>query len=56
MPDDCGLKPPIDTFPQIAQERAMRVLGTSFRKKPGPVRLERGGMIAPDSRDPPHTV
>jgi hypothetical protein len=22
-PDDCGLKPPIETFPQIAQERAM---------------------------------
>ena len=26
MPDDCGLNPPIDTLPQIAQERAMRVL------------------------------
>jgi hypothetical protein len=25
MPDDCGLKPPIDTLPQIAQERAMNV-------------------------------
>src|SRR5262245_43933607 len=24
MPDDCGLNPPIDTLPQIAQERAMR--------------------------------
>ena len=24
IPDDCGLKPPIDTLPQIAQERAMR--------------------------------
>ena len=23
MPDDCGLKPPIETLPQIAQERAM---------------------------------
>jgi uncharacterized alkaline shock family protein YloU len=28
MPDDCGLKPPIDTLPQIAQERAMVVLET----------------------------
>ena len=26
MPDDCGLKPPIDTLPQIAQERAIGVL------------------------------
>ena len=26
MPDDCGLKPPIETLPQIAQERAMVVL------------------------------
>ncbi len=26
MPDDCGLKPPIETLPQIAQERAMRNL------------------------------
>jgi len=26
IPDDCGLKPPIDTLPQIAQERAMVVL------------------------------
>ncbi len=24
MPDDWGLKPPIDVLPQIAQERAMR--------------------------------
>ena len=24
MPDDCGVKPPIETLPQIAQERAMR--------------------------------
>jgi hypothetical protein len=24
IPDDWGLKPPIDTLPQIAQERAMR--------------------------------
>src|SRR4029079_3060383 len=23
MPDDCGLKPPIEALPQIAQERAM---------------------------------
>jgi len=28
IPDDCGLKPPIDTLPQIAQERAMVVLET----------------------------
>jgi hypothetical protein len=28
MPDDWGLNPPIDTLPQIAQERAMLVLGT----------------------------
>ena len=28
MPDDCGLKPPIDTLPQIAQERARVVLET----------------------------
>jgi hypothetical protein len=26
MPDDCGLKPPIETLPQMAQERAMVVL------------------------------
>jgi len=26
MPDDCGLKPPIEALPQIAQERAMRIL------------------------------
>jgi hypothetical protein len=28
IPDDWGLNPPIDTLPQIAQERAMLVLGT----------------------------
>ena len=26
IPDDWGLNPPIDTLPQIAQERAMLVL------------------------------
>ncbi len=34
MPDDCGLKPPIETLPQIAQERAMvssSVVGWSIR-------------------------
>jgi len=32
-PDDCGLKPPIETLPQIAQERAMGFLGTVFRDR-----------------------
>lgn len=26
MPVDCGLKPPIEVLPQIAQERAMGIL------------------------------
>ena len=31
MPDDCGLKPPIEALPQIAQERAMRILRDGVR-------------------------
>ena len=33
MPDDCGLKPPIEALPQIAQERAMRILRESVKWK-----------------------
>ena len=32
-PDDCGLKPPIETLPQIAQERAIVFLGMVVRGK-----------------------
>ena len=32
IPDDCGLKPPIDTLPQIAQERAIVVLETGRKR------------------------
>jgi hypothetical protein len=35
IPDDWGLKPPIDTLPQIAQERAMR----------GPLEVEMEGPV-----------
>ena len=53
MPDDWGLKPPIDTLPQIAQERAMLVLETVITGTPDLEGSERGGMIAPSSREPP---
>src|SRR3979409_1276625 len=33
MPDDWGLNPPIDTLPQIAQERAMLVLGAGMKRE-----------------------
>ena len=46
MPDDCGLKPPIEALPQIAQERAMRVLRSVVRWSARAGRPERGGMIA----------
>jgi hypothetical protein len=35
IPDDWGLKPPIETLPQIAQERAMR----------GPLEVELEGAV-----------
>ena len=35
MPDDCGLKPPIETLPQIAQERAMGPRDVVGRQAPG---------------------
>jgi len=35
IPEDWGLKPPIDTLPQIAQERAMR----------GPLEVELEGPL-----------
>ena len=44
-PDDWGLKPPIETLPQIAQERAMKVLGRESGEAPVPVRAQRGGTI-----------
>ena len=40
IPDDWGLKPPIDTLPQIAQERAMR----------GPLEVEMGGEVPGKAR------
>jgi hypothetical protein len=46
MPEDCGLNPPIDVLPQMAQERAMRdlrlVAGGGNGPPDGP---ERGGRI-----------
>ena len=52
-PDDCGLKPPIETLPQIAQERAMGSLGDEIqeegRRAGGP---ERGGTIARPQASP----
>ena len=41
MPDDCGLKPPIEALPQIAQERAMVVLENG-------VEWEGGGQDSPN--------
>ena len=43
IPDDWGLKPPIDTLPQIAQERAMRgpLEGRDGGRGPGRARTER---------------
>lgn len=38
MPDDCGLKPPMDALPQIAQERAMlnlEKIGRNGKRWPG---------------------
>jgi uncharacterized alkaline shock family protein YloU len=46
MPDDCGLKPPIEALPQIAHERAMTSSEQDQnrgRAREGP---ERGGIIA----------
>ncbi len=48
MPDDCGLKPPIETLPQIAQERAMVSSGVwsdvrSRARTRGRIRLEGPG-------------
>jgi len=57
MPDDCGLKPPIETLPQIAQERAMVVLRKGFIGRLGGAgRAERGGMIARGLRPPSSNV
>src|SRR6187200_371222 len=44
-PTDWGLKPPIETLPQIAQERAIRNLGMCRKGALGPVGPERGGTI-----------
>ncbi len=52
MPDDCGLNPPIETLPQIAQERAMGSSGNGSGGGIGPGRPERGGMIAHASGRP----
>src|SRR6185312_3236740 len=43
IPEDWGLKPPIDTLPQIAQERAMRgpLDGRDGAAVPGRARTER---------------
>ena len=46
MPDDCGLKPPIEALPQMAQERAIGILRDRVRWKARAGRPERGGMIA----------
>ncbi len=43
IPDDCGLKPPIETLPQIAQERAMRNLKDV-------VRWRHAGRVDPGGR------
>ena len=56
IPDDWGLKPPIDTLPQIAQERAMR--GPQDRSRwrcPSPEGRERSGRIAHGLRRPART-
>src|SRR5262245_1385788 len=46
MPDDCGLKPPIETLPQIAQARAIVVLVSGWVPRRRAGRVERVGMIA----------
>ena len=53
MPDDCGLNPPIETLPQIAQERAMRVLRAWSDGSLDTGESEGGGIIAHASRPPP---
>src|SRR5947207_7555101 len=53
MPDDCGLKPPIETLPQIAQERAMlssRSVGGEFVFGPGRGRAGNPGWKAREGR------
>ena len=51
MPDDCGLKPPIETLPQIAQERAMRgPQEVGGQEVPSPERARTGRY---DSTRPP---
>jgi uncharacterized alkaline shock family protein YloU len=47
------LKPPIDTLPQTAQERAMVVLGSVITGTLGLEGRERSGMIAPPLSEPP---
>ena len=55
IPDDCGLKPPIETLPQSAQERAMRGPQLLVGRKSSPERAERSGRIAHGLRDPART-
>src|SRR5271165_2377824 len=52
MPDDCGLKPPIETLPQIAHARAMNVPWCEAESRPRPIGRQRGGMIAHGLRRP----
>jgi len=42
IPDDCGLKPPIETLPQIAQERAIGSSVMLDKTTPGPWRARVG--------------
>jgi len=46
IPEDWGLKPPIDTLPHIAQERAMRGPLVVEMECPSPEGAERSGRIA----------
>src|SRR5512143_18493 len=50
MPDDCGLKPPIDTLPQIAQERAIGSSEGDSIEAPG--RKGPGGAVLYDAPPP----
>src|SRR5204862_5235514 len=53
MPDDCGLSAPIETLPQIAQERAMlsaRSVGGEFVFGPGRGRAGNPGWKAREGR------
>ena len=52
IPDDCGLKPPIETLPQSAQERAMRGPQLLVGRRAAPEGAERSGRIAHGLRDP----